>query len=110
MELQESILHLSLVKDAFDVMVTGEKPEEYRSPTRWIKVRLYAKDFSRKDYGLVKFVNGYGFDKPYFIAEFNGFEYAKIAEVKQYSNGLSVCILKGDIIIKLGKIVERGNL
>lgn len=91
-------------------MVTGEKPEEFRNPSRWIKVRLYGKDFSRIEYDVVKFVNGYGPDKPYFIAYYKGFEYAKINEVKEYSNGLRVFIARQDVIIKLGSIIEKGNL
>lgn len=103
-------LHLTLSKKPFEVMVTGEKSEEFRSPSRWIKVRLYGKDFKRIDYDVVKFVNGYGGDRPYFIAPFMGFKYADKAETKEYSNGLRVCILQHDVIIKIGKIQETGNL
>ena len=40
-------------------MVTGKKTIEYRRPSKWIKDRLVD-----KEYEVVKFVNGYGDDKP----------------------------------------------
>lgn len=55
-------------------MVTGEKREEFRKPSKWMLSRMFNKNKdgskSFKKYDLVKFVNGYGNDKPYFIAEF----------------------------------------
>ncbi len=51
------ILHLTLSKMPFEVMVTGEKSTEYREPSKWILSRLQG-----KDYDLIKFVNGYGSD------------------------------------------------
>ena len=41
-------LHLNINKTPFEIMVTGEKPEEYRKPTKWIISRLYNKDKSLK--------------------------------------------------------------
>lgn len=110
MELQESILHLSLKKKAFEVMVTGEKTEEYRKTSQWIRSRLTKKDGTEKIYGLIKYVNGYGYDKPYFICSYEGCVLNTHPFIKTFSNGLRVEVFIGDTIIYCGKIVERGNL
>lgn len=99
------ILHLTLSKMPFDVMVTGEKSTEYREPSKWILSRLQG-----KDYDLIKFVNGYGSDKPYFIAKFRGWEIETNPYSVDFSNGLKVDSKKGTVKIYAGEIVERGNL
>jgi CRISPR/Cas system-associated endonuclease/helicase Cas3 len=98
-------LFLSLKKEPFDVMVTGEKSDEYRKPSKWIKSRLLD-----KDYDVVKMTNGYGPDKRYFIAEYYGFKISSFNQSIEYSNGLIVNVGRGDIIISLGEIIETGNL
>ena len=108
------ILHLSIKKEYFEVMVTGEKTFEFRKPSDWNKSRLFEKhktygDELPKKYGYVRFTNGYGNDKPYFTCVFLGFQKAKDNYMKKYSNGETVKIFKGDFIISLGKIVEIGN-
>ena len=105
-------LKLTLSKLPFDVMVTGEKTCEYRKPSDWIKSRLLTKDGIHREYDFVKFTNGYGADKPYFVARFVGAFEWKVSptKTKAYANGLVVDIEKGDFVIKLGEIVERGNL
>jgi hypothetical protein len=108
-------LKLTLHKKAFEVMVTGEKQYEYRNPSNWILSRLCGKN-TRKEYKFVKFTNGYGADKPYFVAEFLGFdavdfsEYSVKSTIMTYSNGLTVEIQEGDIAIRIGKIMETGNI
>lgn len=108
------ILHLSLKKLPFEVMETGEKRHEYRVPSDWILSRLKDKKGNRKEYDAVKFTNGYGKDKPYFIAEFRDWWYkcAKKNDIMKYSNGFEIKIEEGDIliVIELGKILERGNI
>lgn len=99
------ILHLTLSKMPFEVMVTGEKSTEYREPSKWILSRLQG-----KDYDLIKFVNGYGSDKPYFIAKYRGWEIETNPYSVDFSNGLKVTTKKGTVKIYAGEIVERGNL
>ena len=99
------VLHLTLSKKSFEVMVTGEKQFEFREPSTWMASRL-----TGKTYDVVKFVNGYGKDKPYFIAEYINFVQAQDGFTKSYSNGLIVNVHGGDFIIHLGKIIETGNL
>ena len=96
-------LHLTLKKEWFDLMVSGEKRTEYRSPSNWIKSRL------EKQYDTVKFVNGYGKDKPYFICEYKGFEISQEEKIVRF-NTSKIDINKDDYIIHLGKILEIGNL
>jgi len=106
------ILKLTLSKKPFDVMVTGEKDIEIRRPSNWLKSRLYSKDGSEKSYDYVQFTNGYGTDKPMFIAEYlYFFEVDKESEeILNYSNGLVVEMSEGSIVIVLGSIIQSANL
>jgi hypothetical protein len=96
-------LHLSLKKQPFDVMHTGEKNKEFRKDTPWIRSRLLTKNGERKHYDVVKFTNGYGSDKPCFIAEYKGFEFTEGNYT--YSNGLKVVVTGMDFTINLGKVI-----
>ena len=98
-------LYLTLKKPQFKVTLSGEKKIEYRRHSEWISSRL-----TNKKYENVKFVNGYGADKPYFIAKYNGFDQIKKNERLTFSNGLVVQVEVGDFAIKLGTIIETGNL
>ncbi|MEX0662097.1 MAG: hypothetical protein WEA58_04080 [Balneolaceae bacterium] len=107
-----SCLHLTLSKKPFEVMVTGEKKEEFRKNSEWIRSRLFDSDrIMERVYTHIKFVNGYGSDKPYFICEFDGFmECYMDVEPREYSNELIVDeIGKGDFIIYCGEIMGIGN-
>ena len=110
-------LHLTLTRKAFEVMVTGEKTEEYRTPSKWIERRLYYIEkqgkyrYRRKrGYDHVKFVNGYSKNAPYFIAEYRGFGAAEagIPLTYTYSNGLTVHFEPGQKFyeIQIGKIIK----
>lgn len=107
MNKKNKVLHLTLKKKAFEVMVTGEKCFEIRKVTKWITSRLWTDDGSRRDYDYVHFVNGYGKTKPYFKAVFLGFRY--ITGEFEFSNGLKVSA-QDDIIILLGEVFEVGYL
>lgn len=103
------ILHLSVNKAPFDVMVTGEKGWEFRKPTRWIKSRMFNKDGSVKSYDLVQVTNGYGNHRPQFTAKFKGFYLHFGPFTWEYSNGLQVSVSKDDYAIELGKIISTKN-
>lgn len=103
------ILYLPVNKGPFEVMITGEKSNEYRKPSFWIKSRLLKSGVPKK-IDFVKLVQGYGNDRPYLIARFESFHRAKINYSMEYSNGLKIKIRKGDYNIKLGTIIERGNI
>ena len=85
-------------------MVTGLKSTEFRKPSDWIRSRLI-----NKHYDLVKFVNGYGGDKPYFLCEYIGYEISEAAGTVSYA-GSTLRYEKGDFIIHLGRVTETGNL
>ncbi len=103
MKTQKKILYLTLKKPQFEVTSSGEKKLEYRKPTQWILSRLID-----KNYDYVKFTNGYGKDKPYFLCEYIDWSYAPIG-THHFSNGLIVRVAEGDIVIKLGAILEKNN-
>ena len=85
-------------------MLNGVKKQEFRKPSDWIKVRL-----ENKSYNFVKFVNGYGKDKPFFTCEYKGFKVSEEQKIVKFS-GQHVIIEKGDYIIQLGRIIDFGNL
>ena len=101
------ILKLTLKKEPFDVMITGEKKNEYRNNSEWMRSRLYDQMGKKRYYDFVEFTNGYGKDRPKFTVKFKGFE--KIYKVnKKYSNGLVVFYPKcknGYFKIMLGDII-----
>lgn len=98
------ILHLTLHKKAFEVMITGEKPHEFRKPSVWMLRRLI------NPYTHVKFVNGYGNNRPYFICEYKGYGFNTTAFCRTYSNGLKVEVNVYDWVLYLGPITEKGNI
>ena len=104
MKNEKRILSLTLVKSSFDIMVSGEKNIEYRNATKWILSRL------NKSYDDVKFVNGYGRNRPFFTAKFVKWDFAEKNETITYSNGHKVYIKTGMIMIFLGNIIDVGNL
>ena len=85
-------------------MVEGTKTQEYRKPSNWIKSRL-----EKKEYQFIKFVNGYGNDKPFFVCEYKGYKIAEKSQIAEF-DGHQVNIEIGDYIIDLGKVIDSGNL
>lgn len=108
------ILHLAVNKQAFDVMITGEKKPEFRRPSRWIISRLFDENDVTRQYNAVKFTNGYGKNRPYFICKFEAvcklFPMICRHTVEKYSNGLEVEVTTDDYVIRLGDIIETGNI
>ena len=103
--IKNSTLFLTLKKKQFDVTISGEKIIEYRRDSNWIKSRLID-----RSYDLIKFTNGYGHDKRYFIVEYLGYKIVSKEEILRYSNGLEVILKPGYFAIKLGELIEKGNL
>lgn len=101
------VLHLSLKREPFEVMVTGEKTVEYREPSDWILNRLVYPHGERKHYDVVKITHGYAADAPYFIAKYLGFTKAGMDYKRSFTNGLVVNVKKGMIRIYLGEIIEK---
>ena len=84
-------------------MISGKKKIEYRKSSKWIITRL------KKDYDVIKFTNGYGSDKPYFICEYKGFEISQQSETISIENS-KIEVEEGAYMIKLGKIIEKGHI
>ena len=64
------VLRLTLKRKWFDMIASGEKKEEYRTPGKWILSRLEGKEYDR-----IEFKNGYG-DVPTIEVEYLGWAYS----------------------------------
>lgn len=106
---EKKILKLTVHREAFEVMVTGEKFLEFREPTDWIKSRLFDKDGKPKQYDFIELTNGYGNHRPQFTAEYVGFYEKTHDHIFKFSNGLHVATKKGMYVIGLGNIISRKN-
>ena len=102
------VLLLTLKRQPYQVMVTGEKNEEYRDIKAWSNQRLLNKDGSFRMYDYVRFALAYGADKPFFYCAYKGTKYVSNIH-KKYSNGLEVNFDDKRFAIMLGEIVVTGN-
>jgi hypothetical protein len=103
------VLFLNLKEEPFEVMVTGEKDEEYRDIKPWSDQRLLNKDRSFRQYDYVKFVQAYKADNPFFYCKFKGTKIVSNVH-KKYSNGFEVHFDDERYAIMLGEIILTGNL
>ena len=62
------ILHLTLKKQWFDMIASGEKREEYRVIKKYWTARIFL-----RDYDVIKFRNGYRPDSPTLTVEYKGY-------------------------------------
>jgi len=92
-------LKLTLKKEPFEVMISGEKSEEFRKQTDWVMSRLMNNNGTHKEYDFVEFVNGYSNKRPRFKCVYLGFDFARTDYTKEYSNGLKVDVKFGDVVI-----------
>lgn len=65
------VLRLTLKKRWFDMIASGDKREEYRTPGKWILSRLEG-----KEYDQVEFSNGYGAHVPKMTVEYLGWAFS----------------------------------
>ena len=93
------ILHLTLKKKWFDMILSGEKREEYREIKPYWMDRLNNVSFTH-----IRFVNGYGKDKPWLLINWRGMYQGKGLCLWGAPPGKSVYILE------LGAIVDSGNI
>jgi len=96
-------LHLTLYKKWFELMLSGEKNIEYRER----KAYWYAKlgEGRWKRYDKVKFVNGYGSNRPWMIRELLTVDFLIFDGLECYAIFLGKILKKGNI-----KLVEEGLL
>ncbi len=66
----KSHLHLTLNRKWFDMIINGQKKEEYRDIKPYWQTRLFHKDGTPKDFDYVQFRNGYSPESPVAIVEF----------------------------------------
>lgn len=100
------ILRLTLKSMPFEVMRTGEKLEEFREPSDWIRSRLFTKAGIPREYDYIEYVNGYGAARPRFYTDYCGFELIQQGIWRSYSNGLIVSTDKPVYVIKHSVVIE----
>jgi hypothetical protein len=88
----EKLLHLTLYKKFFDLVLEGKKKEEYRDKTKYWRTRLFNEN-NVKPFDFIIFKNGYSKDAPWMKIKWIGLR-----------------IDKERFAILLGKIVETKNL
>lgn len=117
------VLHLTLKKKWFDMILSGEKKEEYREiKSYWIErltwheyhskgelelIRCFASgEAFRKDFDIVEFKNGYGKEAPTITVEMAGIHYGypKKLEWAEPPYG------KWFFVIELGEILSTKNI
>jgi len=105
------VLRLTLKKKWFDMIISGEKKEEYREIKQyWIKRltnqnpdgTVNGKSFY-KDYNFVEFINGYGKDAPKMIVRLEVIEMGRGLEKWGAEEGYDY------FKIKLGEITDTKN-
>lgn len=90
---------MTIKRKWFDLILLGEKKEEYRDVKKFYTSRLVNKGITH-----LKLINGYSRDKPYLIVE--------LKEIKvglgnpHYGAPLNIWVY----ILKLGEIVEINNI
>lgn len=101
------ILHLTLKKKWFDMILSGEKKEEYREDKNYWRRRLLIPGAvaDGRWYDEIHFKNGYGKNAPFMRVEFLGLRPNWKAEAR-----VDWGYTDGAFIIKLGKILETRNI
>ncbi len=98
-------LILTVHKKWFELICSGEKKEEYRKYSKWIESRLVG-----KKYDYVRFINGYGLDKPSVLVEYKGYHLAERNYTVTYSTSDSIEVEALDYVIELGNILVKQNI
>ncbi len=100
MEAQMKILHLTLKKKWFDLIVSRKKTLEYREDKPYWRQRLLTTDGTPKSFDIIRFKNGYG-NVPTIDVEFLGIEFTGRACHKTDNGEI---IWPQTMVIKLGRI------
>jgi hypothetical protein len=92
-------LHLTLKKNWFDLILSGEKKEEYREIKPYWEKRLIGKKYDR-----IIFRNGYGKNAPWFAIE--------LKEITQGAGKSEWGAEKGKqyFVLSLGEIINTKNI
>lgn len=96
---------MTLKKKWFDMILSGEKKEEYREIKPYWATRFENLAYNKSvDDMCIRFTNGYGSHRPSLDIELNMFSAGKGKEEWGAINGNEYYILK------LGKILEKRNI
>lgn len=104
-----SALKLTLTKNWFDLILSGKKKSEFREHKKhWIQ-RLSNPDGSFKTYDEIEFTNGYGADRPFMRAKFEG---VSIGQGRDLKPNNKEPITKDGLYyeISIGPIIETRNI
>ena len=102
-------LKLTLKKEWFDLIASGEKIFEYREYKKhWIS-RLIEKKGGTKNFSEVHFTNGYGNDRPFMRCKFLGMGIIKGENCKP-DNNEPIDNEMNYFVIGLGEILEISNV
>lgn len=96
---EKRILHLTLKKKWFDMILSGEKKEEYREIKPYWDYRLVS-----GKYDEVAFRNGYNPDSPWMLIELHGI-WKSLGIIKWGAPERKIVY-----VLRLGRILETRNL
>jgi hypothetical protein len=103
----DGILHLTVKKKWFDMILSGEKKEEYREMKPYWQTRLVRNGYwhsqAVRNFAFIRFKNGYGKNARAMDVEFLGGEPADHGKAEWGGTGHPNRIF----ILKLGKILSR---
>lgn len=97
-------LHLNLKKKWFDMILSGEKKEEYRELKEYWYKRLVSNDVHYTEFDTVTFKNGYAKNARKMVLRSEGIKTGKGFKPWGAPENGHV------FIIKLGKIIETENI
>ncbi len=104
----EKILHLTLTRKWFDMILSGEKKEEYRDQKRYWATRLIESGkcpyYTFKDFDCILFRNGYAKDAPEMYVEFKG------TTMDRGRKDWGAVEGEHYYVIKLGKVISTTNI
>ncbi|MCX6199402.1 MAG: ASCH domain-containing protein [Bacteroidetes bacterium] len=99
------ILHLTLKKEWFAMIVSGEKKEEYRELKDYWKKRFWLEGTTKcRSYDIVRFKNGYAKDAPEFDIVCKKIT-MRLSKAKWSTQKPTKCF-----VIELGEILSKKNI
>jgi len=97
-------LHITITREWFDKIASGEKTEEYRMIKDYWSKRLFSfvdgPYYTFKTYDLVKLTNGYGKHRPILTARCTGIRITGADEQTDLGTGRFFAIGIGEIVSK----------
>lgn len=98
------ILHLTLKKKWFDMILSGEKKEEYRDIKPYWSLRLVENSNDLKQFDIIRFQHGYAANCPTMDVECKGIDVN--VGVPEWGAEYG----KAYFVISLGKILSTSNI